>query len=298
MPAFAFSSMRFVLALFASVHLAAATPASDEVIYPAPEGINDVRHEDKLELLKGALEHTRKQYGGYTMRPAGIVMNKARQQVTLASGKDLTLGWGSTSLDMEKDFLPIRICLRKGLGGFRIALIAEGRQGEFDKVRSLDDLKKFIVGQGNGWAGNELLTAAGLNVVTSNYDSLFRMLAIRRIDLFPRGLSEAFSEYEANRTAVPNLAIEQSFLIRYDNPYYFFVAKENTRLAQRIEQGLRAMIKDGSFDEIFWRYNGEWIRRANVNERRVLHLQNSELPPQTPLADKSLWFDPAAPLPK
>ncbi|QNM94854.1 substrate-binding periplasmic protein [Chitinimonas koreensis] len=290
--------MRILLSLLAGLCLAAAAGAADRVVYPAPEGANDVRHDDKLAYLKGALERTRPQYGDYTLQPARTVMNKARQLVSLAEGKELTLAWGSTSLEMERDYLPVRIPLRKGLGGYRIALIARGRQAEFDRVRSLDDLKRFSIGQGNGWAGNAVLTDAGLNVVTSSYDSLFRMVAMRRIDLFPRGLSEAFAEYEANRAAVPDLAVEQSLVLRYDNPYYFFVNKDNQRLARRIEQGLRMMIRDGGFDEIFWRYNGEWIRRARLGERRVIRLDNGGLPPLTPLADKSLWFDPAAPLPK
>ncbi|MFC4159297.1 substrate-binding periplasmic protein [Chitinimonas lacunae] len=287
-------NLPLALLLILSLLCSARSWAADQVIYPAPEGVNDVRHEDKLEFLRTALERTRPQYGDYELRPAGVVMNKARQLLSLSTNQELTLSWSGTSLEMEKDFLPIRIPLRKGLGGYRIFLIAAERQAEFDKIKTLDDLKPFIMGQGNGWASNEVLRRAGLNVVTSNYDSLFRMVGASRIDLFPRGLSEVFIEYEANRRSVPNLAVEQNLILRYDSPYYFFVNKQNTRLAKRIEQGLRMMIKDGSFDEIFWRYNGDSIRKARLNERRVIYLIDHDLPPETPLKDKSLWFDPTS----
>lgn len=287
-----------LLPLLCLTLLSLAPRADDEVVYPAPEGAADVRHDDKLEFLRGALERTKGAYGDYRIRPASTVMNKARQLVSLSTGQELTLTWSGTTLQMERDFLPVRIPLRKGLGGYRISLIAQERQAAFDQVRSLQDLRRFVIGQGKGWSSADVLQEAGFPVVTSNYDSLFRMVGSRRIDMFPRGLHEAFEEYEANRAAIPNLAVEERLVIRYDNPYYFFVSRQNVRLARRLEQGLRLMIKDGSFDEIFWRHNGESIRKANLAGRRVIAIPNRQLPPLTPLADKSLWFDPMAPLPK
>ncbi|MDK2123340.1 substrate-binding periplasmic protein [Parachitinimonas caeni] len=267
--------------------------ADDEVIFPAPESAADVRHNDVLEMLRTSLERTKAKHGGYVLRQADLPMNKARQLATLSKGDQLTIIWSGTSMEMETDFLPVRIPLRKGLGGWRISLIAREMQPEFDKVRTLDDLKRFSMGQGNGWASADVLKMAGLNVVTSNYDSLFKMVAMKRIDMFPRGLSEAFVELEANAARIPNLMVEQSLVIRYDTAYYFFLNKQNNRLAKRIEEGLRMMIKDGSFDEIFWRYNGDSIRKARLAERRVIRIEDRTLHPLTPLADKSLWFDPA-----
>ena len=267
--------------------------AAITIIYPAPDSPSDTRHVDKLEFLKAALERTVPRYGAYELKPASVVMNKARQLVTIKSGDELTLIWGSTSPELEQDLLPIRICLRKGLMGYRIALIAKERQAEFDKVKNVEMLKKFLIGQGNGWGDVPILRRAGLNVMTGNYSSLFRMLAAGRIDLFPRGVTEVFNEWEANYAELPNLAIESGLLIYYPSPYYFFVSKQNSTLAARLEEGLRMMLKDGSFDEIFWRYNGDSIMKAKFNRRRIIRLENPTLSPKTPLKEKALWFDPA-----
>ncbi|PHV09472.1 hypothetical protein [Chitinimonas sp. BJB300] len=54
------------------------------------------------------------------------------------------------------------------------------------------------------------------------------------------------------------------------------------------------MLKDGSFDEIFWWYNGVSILKAKFNDRRIIQLDNPTLSPEPPLKDKALWFDPAS----
>ncbi|WP_137935789.1 transporter substrate-binding domain-containing protein [Chitinivorax sp. B] len=271
--------------------------ADDQVIYPAAESANDVRHDDKLELLTGALERTRSDFGGYTLAPAPVVMNKARQFASLERGMALTVIWSATSQELEDRFLPVRIPLRKGLLGYKIALIPHDKQPFFDNVHSLEDLKKVVIGTGNGWVSTDVFKNAGLTVSVSNYESLFKLTALGRIDMFPRGLNEVFAEYEANKKELPTLAIEQRLVLYYPNAYYFFVGKTNTRLARRLEQGLRTMIKDGSFDAIFWRYNGDAIREAKLHQRRFIEIIDRSLPPATPLKEKNLWFDPTAPRP-
>jgi membrane-bound lytic murein transglycosylase MltF len=101
-------------------------------------------------------------------------------------------------------------------------------------------------------------------------------------------------EYEANKDAVPNLAVEKGLVVQYDVPYYLFVNKDNRALATRLEDGLRQMIKDGSFDEIFTRYHGAHIRRAGLDKRRVIHLENALLSADTPVQELRLPSDTAA----
>jgi membrane-bound lytic murein transglycosylase MltF len=120
------------------------------------------------------------------------------------------------------------------------------------------------------------------------------MLEVHRFDLFPRGIGEVFKEFDEHAKLSPDLAIEQHLLIQYPWPYYFFFNNRDTALAARVETGLRAMIKDGSFDAIFRKYNGADIERAKLNDRRVIRINNPFLPKDTPLDDKSLWFDPTS----
>jgi ABC-type amino acid transport substrate-binding protein len=118
------------------------------------------------------------------------------------------------------------------------------------------------------------------------------MLSYKRFDFFPRGISEIFTELNKESAQNPDLVIDENLLIHYPWPYYFFVSKSNPQLQKRLELGLRKMIKDGSFDAIFWKYNGKAIEAVNFKKRRIIHMKNHLLPKETPLNDAALWFRP------
>lgn len=265
------------------------------VVYPAFESRTDSRYNDLVEILKTALEKTKAEYGPYTLQPSKSGMNEARALAELLKPDGMvTIGWSGTSVQKEKDYRAVRIPLRKGILGYRIALIARNRQAEIDKIRNLDDLRKASIGQGIGWGDVAIYEANGIKVHTAGYENLFKMVAANRIDLFPRGISEVFPEYTTRHAALPNLAIEKNLLIYYPWPYYFFVNKASKALAKRVETGLRKMMKDGSFDALFLKYNRASILKANLKNRRIIRIKNPTLPKETPLDDASLWFDPAA----
>jgi hypothetical protein len=55
---------------------------------------------------------------------------------------------------------------------------------------------------------------------------------------------------------------------------------------------MEMMIKDGSLNALFQQYKGESIRAGGLQSRRVLHLPNPHLTPETPLSRSELWFNP------
>jgi hypothetical protein len=58
-------------------------------------------------------------------------------------------------------------------------------------VQSLEQLKKYTIGQGIGWQDAKILQHNGLNVVDVDaYESLFKMVAAGRIDLFCTGANQ------------------------------------------------------------------------------------------------------------
>ena len=55
------------------------------------------------------------------------------------------------------------------------------------------------------------------------------------------------------------------------------------------------MLKDGSFDAHFLRYKGALIERAHLKSRRVFHIDNPFLSPETQatrIARPEIWYDP------
>lgn len=275
-----------VLLLHASVALGHTT-----IVYPAPESDNDSRFTDIMALLSLALKDTIPEFGEFSLQPSRPGMNETRALSELKKGEVVDVVWSSTSIEKEAAFIPIRIPLRKGLLSYRIALIAAENQPVIDKVHNVNDLKHLSVGQGLDWGDIAIYQSNGIPVVTANYESLFAMTAHKRFYLFPRGINEVFDEYQKRKTSLPNLAIEKRLVLYYPWPYYFFVNKNNQKLAARIELGLRRMMKDGSFDRIFWQYNSAAIRKAKLHQRRIIRLFNPLLPPKTPL-NEPYWLLP------
>lgn len=146
--------------------------------------------------------------------------------------------------------MPIKISLIRELNNYRVLLIRAEDQPKFDQVRDINDLRKFTAGLGSQWPDADVMRNNDLTVIGSPaYLPLFKMLASKRFDYFPRGLYEVWNEAKIH--ADLGIVIEKNIMLYYDAPFYFFVNKNNPQLANRIERGLKIAIADGSFEELF-----------------------------------------------
>lgn len=249
-----------------------------EIVYPSPESASDTRYGDVIMMLRTALEKTRKDYGAYRLRPSSARMNERRALTELKGDRLVNVAWSSTSIQKESELIPIRISLRKDLMAYRLLLLRDSAQEKLAATRTLTDLRKLLIGQGIDWGDVEVYRANRIPIVTAGYTSLFRMVGNGRFDVFPRGINEIFDEYATHSQEVPQLRIERHLALYYPWPYYFFVNRQHPALAARIDAGLRRMLRDGSFDAIFWRFHARSIRRAQLARRCVIRLHNPLLP--------------------
>lgn len=239
-------------------------------------------------LLKLALSYSDKEYI-YATTPE--VYSRPRVMESVKSGH-ISVMWGGTSEEMERDFLPIRIDAYRGLMNHRLFFIRQGDQARFDQVRTLDDLKKIKLGQGRSWQDASILESAGLQVVkATKKPSLYHMLDGGRFDAFPRGANEVWTEL----SAFPDLklTVEENLVLIYPLPTYFFVSPQDPILAKDIEHGLEAAIKDGAFDRYFYSSPEvkEALSKAGLKNRRAIRISNPYLPKATPLDRKELWLN-------
>jgi ABC-type amino acid transport substrate-binding protein len=289
--------MTSAFALLACAALAAAPPPSAPMtyIYHPPESALDIRYVYHWEILRTALERTTRHWGPYRL-VAAEPMSERRQAFELkqATGK-LTVMYLGTTPDFEARLVPVRIPVDRNLGGYSVFLIRKGDQPRIDAARSLSDLRKLSIGLGLGWIDVDIVSAAGFRVVTgSSYDGLFEMLVQKRFDVFPRAAVEILDEYDTRKEALPDLEIERNLIFYYPLPMYFWFPKtdDGRRLAARAEEGMRAMIADGTYDAIFDKYQRHKIETLRLAKRRILAIDNPFLGPETPFSDKRLWFDP------
>lgn len=239
-------------------------------------------------LLKLALSYSDKDY---IFATTSEVYSRPRVMESVKAGS-ISVMWGGTSEEMEREFIPIRIDAYRGLMNHRLFFIRQGDQARFDHIHTLDDLKKIKFGQGRSWQDASILENAGLQVINATKKpSLYYMLDGARFDAFPRGANEVWTEL----SAFPNLplTVEKNLVLIYPLPTYFFVTPKDPALAKDIEDGLESAIRDGAFDRYF--YNSpevkEALDKADLKNRRAIRIPNPYLPKATPLDRKELWLD-------
>lgn len=291
--------MRLFLAAFIGLILLASVVRAaepDVILYPRPLSEKDTRFDYHLSLLREALRRTETQFGSFELRPTQMVMNQKRQFKLLLTGSPLLdVVIKPATVERERLLRPVRIPLEKGLLGWRILLIHRRDREAVARIRSLEDLQAFSFGQGHGWSDVPILRHNGLSVTEGNsYEGLFRMLHADRFQLFPRGAGEALHEWDERHGRLDGLEVEQTLLLHYPFARYFWTAanERGRRLRERISMGLESMIADGTFDARFRAYHGEILARARFDRRRLIHLQNPDMPPDMPLGRRNLWFDP------
>lgn len=296
--------MRFVLLLIGC--WSAVLSASDLVIVNRPYAPTDKRNDYAYALLLQSLQKTITEYGPYELRLASLELPRgnATQAPKFATSNDrllheikrgelVNVAMVVTRTEWEREALPVRIPIDLGLMSYRIFLIRKSDQARFSAITDLSQLKALRSGAGQTWSNYRVLQHHQFTLVPTNqYESQFRMLLAQRFDYITRGVHEAMSEIDTYGSRFADMAIEQELLLHMPLPLYFFVSPSQPRLAERIEAGLRIMLRDGSLQNLFKRHQGPLIERARLCERRVFRIDNPFLSPETPLNIAEYWFDP------
>lgn len=242
----------------------------------------DIRQKYYIELLKLSMEKTKYKYGDYKIErvQAGI---QGRTAQLLAQGSPLIdVMWTMTSKEREETMLPVRIPLLKGLMGCRISIINKKNKYKFAGIQTVDELKKLTALQGHDWPDTDILIANGFKVEkATNYDGMFKMMDMARADYFPRAINEPFDEVQKRGDL--NIMVDDNIMLSYFAPIYFFVNTKRKELRDRIEEGLKIAIADGSFDKTFYNdeSNKEMLKKVNFKKLRVFKLENPFLSEET-----------------
>ncbi len=248
-------------------------------------------YEYRWKVLGLALDYVRKTEGvALDLRPYEEDVTQNRGIHLLRDGVIDVIALGTTS-EREAAMRPIKIDISRGIVGYRVFLISADDQ---DRIAHMDDeafRTQLTFGLGSQWADVPVMRANGYTVVTStDYDRLFPMLAAHRFDAMPRGVGEAGIELAARRLAYPQLALEKTRALFFPYPIYFWVRRNDVRLAGQIERGLKGALADGSFQRLFRAYHATMIEDMKHATRRVIRLDNPLLPPGTAAIDTRWWW--------
>lgn len=248
--------LKFQLLLIALAIGGPSLAQGSDPFQPLKVSITEVASGDQLsrhylQLLTLALDKTILEYGPYR-----IVQNPhhggiERDRAMLIAGEGIDVMWASVTRERREKMRVIPIDLLHGLNNYRLLLIRKGDQQRFASVKNLDDLRKFTAGTGVHWTDGRIMKNNNFNTNMSfSMPGLFKMLAAGRFDFISRGAHEVSNDL----SIYPDygFAVEDHLLLKYSEPvqYSFFVNKDNLRLAERIERGLKMAQADGSFDRI------------------------------------------------
>lgn len=222
----------------------------------------------------------------------GDKISQARWIAAIEKDESNNVLWTMTTDEREKTMRAIRVPIYKGLMGYRALVIRKADEQKFANVKTKDDLMPFTAGQGLHWPDTDILRENQFRIMEAvTKDSLYKMSAAKRFDFFPRGVIEILTEDDFIRQQ--NLMVEPRLIIHYKTDMYFFVNKNNTELAERLEKGWEIILKNGEFDKFF--YNTDRIVFAlnflKQPGHTFIELDNPFLPDDTPTQTSGYWLD-------
>ncbi len=243
--------------------------------YRAPESKQDVRYHYDTKLMRLALEKTIDTDGPFKLI-ASPKMNYDRANATI---RDNTLPnfFIKNSYQVSYDsqsmaYVPFPVDL--GIVGYRVCFAHPVVVKQLEQVTSIKALKKFTHGQGNGWADVDILRHNGFQVdISYAYENLFHMVALRRFDLFCRGINEFLSELKGHLD-IHGLAYDQTIAITYPLPRFLYTNSNNTSALDRLHRGILIAYKDGSLHALWRKQYQPSIDYVRLTERRIFALEN------------------------
>ena len=231
------------------------------------------------ELLKLALEKTRNKYGDFTLIKTENIPNKRRFAILQQNAlPNLVVMRGyQQKYDKSGELTYINFPIDFGLLGWRICFVSPQSKAKIEAVKSLDELRRYSIVQGIDWTDNTILRENGFRVIElDGYQSLFKFVASGRADLFCRGVNELPGEFKAQK-GIGNLRYNDSFVLTYKMPFFYYLNNASTLAKQRIQEGLLMGYQDGSVMHLWHNFFDTSIQFANIQNRRAFNLTNSAI---------------------
>ncbi|MCL1066134.1 hypothetical protein L2735_04845 [Shewanella olleyana] len=261
--------------LLGSTFIVKHTLAKDIVILNHPASENDSRYQYSFELMQLIMEQTKADFGDWEITHSEVFMTRDRVLNELISGELINVMAEAPKMGWNESLIPIKLPIRKGIQGFRVFIIKQQHYEDFQKIQTLAQLKNYPTGSGSFWSTRKAMELAGFDVVVgSSYDGLFHMLERGRFTSFGRGINEAFDELDSHTQAFPNLVLDDKVLLYIPLITIFYVSPNQPKLAKRIETGMKRIIANGQFDQVFYQQYCQLIHKTQLNKRVIFEIDN------------------------
>jgi len=249
-----------------------------DMMYSARSESNpgDTRHIYGNELVRLALDKTIDEYGPYRIQTTPS-MSFARAIESVKSNKYPNFFFGTP---YDKKLLEggnveaIEFPIVLGLLGYRVCFYPIRQKNPVTTHLQSGEFKNLIHGQGASWIDVDILRHNGYRVYeVASYDSLFKMTAAGRFDLFCRGANEVYDEYLKHKDR-PGLAFDHTFSFHYPMPVFFLMNSADQRAIERLKKGLTKSYEDGSMQKLLLSHYGDSLDFIQLHNRKIITLEN------------------------
>ncbi|MEC9260569.1 MAG: hypothetical protein VYD53_04420 [Pseudomonadota bacterium] len=230
-----------------------------------------------VNVLKLVLETTSHHKTAIKVIPDPLNANQDRLLRQVKEGSTDVI-WAVTTEKREREYLAVYFPVARGLFGYRVFLIHPDNRALFVN-KSPAALKQDLSVQGIGWPDSEIMRFNGYRVEEVPTTMMFKLIESKMADFFPRSVIEI--ENELSNQSSNQLAAEPSIAFYYPSPAYFFVNKQNKKLAQRIKQGLDKALANGRLLQLYTQQPFANSANTMLFGRRVIQLKNPLLSPQS-----------------
>ncbi|MGJ8681118.1 hypothetical protein [Paraglaciecola sp.] len=237
------------------------------------------------KLLQHALSYSATDT--YKFKKLDVSLPTVRAYNLMAENAGIDVMSGTSTAVRESKHLAIKFPIYKGLNGWRIPIINKKNKDLLADITNSKALKKLVAGQLLLWTDTKILQANDIPVSTGQFYALFQMLDKQRLHYIPQSALNANRNVETYHNL--NIMLDPNLVIKYPTAVYYYVNKDNIKLAADIESGLNRALKDGSFDRLFNQYYAADLAKLNLAKRKIITLHNPFLVEGTPLQKTELW---------
>ena len=238
------------------------------------------RQSYETALLQACLKATNEEYASVDMRIDNTDYPSADDEANIfANGTDILVTVAGNVKFKDKQKIVIPQPLTKGLLGYRLLLVRDESLSKFAQITQPQQLQTLSIGIPETWADADLFRHNQYKVIEQGtLDDLFLLLKNGTFDYVALGVNEIEQIYQQQALPLGGISIEPSLMFYYPFPLLFYVNPNKSTLAERLSTGLKTIIHNGVFEQLFTEHCGQLVQRFNLQHRRTFSLTNPVLP--------------------
>ncbi|AWB65609.1 hypothetical protein C2869_03780 [Saccharobesus litoralis] len=215
-----------------------------DLVVPLAKNVND---QYKSQLLELVIKHA-------DAKNINVIPTRAgnrRQQIAKVKANELDLLWAPKSQDLEQELLAVEFPIYHGAMGVNALIVRSTDIERFNSLVDLNQLKTYKAGSQRASVTRRVLEQNAFKTISVVNGHFGHMLDGSRFDYFPITVTRAENVLNQWR-AEDNLdvVIHPNVLVKLPLQVYFYVNKDNTKLATLIKTSLERAKNSGEFDAL------------------------------------------------